>query len=825
MSQNRILIFACVCLPAVFAQAPTRPVVNPRGVINAFTQQPAPTVAASGGLIWITGLNLGPPEGAAATGSPLPTELGGIRVLINNQAIPLVSVSPGKIVAQVPWNVNPGAQQTLSQLVVESNGVRGSAARFFVRGAEPGLQTVGDTGYGEAAGKMSGTTVELQATGLGAVENEPEDGAAGPADLSATPKATMHAYVGGIPANITAALSPETAGVFDVNVEIPAGAKLGDMLFVAAGNRAANRVTWGKTYAPDVQFLPLPEGADLHAIVGSDLKAAYVIGNGARGDDGCYSAYVFDFAKKSVAPVDGCLTSGNKNALTPIVAVQDGAALMAFAGPPEGELPNPVSSQVRIFNPALDQALAVSLSESATTLTSLEGSAIALVAGTPPKAVAINVTTGEMTEANVGGALPGGGGGGGVAGGGGGGLLDIDLGEGLDVVLSPRTAVIQNRSVVIVGDDADKPTRAKLAVLDAQARVIATRDFPDGFLPLVGPKAAVQPGAGGGGLPGAGGGLPGAAQAVRFRVSFDYDTSSRVYYVLSHKPDNSAQALVAFNFAASGEKALVFPEKWYAASCLPNFPIYNLEVSRRLTLLVTNTPETEFKQQCYALGYLTVDLASQKMEAIPLAGEGRLNVASVSDMNDYLIGSNVGTQTQPADTLYVLDGVTASASRLQLPPGITSYAALRPIPAMGLMLALGQNRVAGDQGMVVFDLDNAETRILPVPEGFAAIQLVDIMTASRKVVARGTKTGNSGSQYLIYDLMTKDLMLAPNPAGVAWVGAVPNAATTPGGGGGGGGQQQTQAVFQDSSPKSNSVAAIGFDADRNALGVVLVRVP
>jgi hypothetical protein len=70
-----LFVSGSVVMPA---QAPTAPVVNPRGVTNYFTQLPAPARVGHGGLIQITGLNLARP-GATAEGTPWPTNLGGVR--------------------------------------------------------------------------------------------------------------------------------------------------------------------------------------------------------------------------------------------------------------------------------------------------------------------------------------------------------------------------------------------------------------------------------------------------------------------------------------------------------------------------------------------------------------------------------------------------------------------------------------------------------------------------------------------------------------------------------------------------------------------------
>src|SRR5260370_2682375 len=98
---------------------------------------------------------------------------------------------------------------------------------------------------------------------------------------------------------------------------------------------------------------------------------------------------------------------------------------------------------------------------------------------------------------------------------------------------------------------------------------------------------------------------------------------------------------------------------------------------------------------------------------------------------------------------------------------------------MGIAIGGGRNRVADDGGFVIFDIGQAATRVLPVPDGFATAQLVAVYPTTRKLLGRGVNTGDTGSQYLIYDLITGDLQMPPNPDGVAFVGAAP--AQTPAG--------------------------------------------
>ena len=92
-------------------------------------------------------------------------------------------------------------------------------------------------------------------------------------------------------------------------------------------------------------------------------------------------------------------------------------------------------------------------------------------------------------------------------------------------------------------------------------------------------------------------------------------------------------------------------------------------------------------------------------------------------------------------------------------------------------------------------------------------------------MARGTKTGNTGSQFLIYDLVTRDLILVPNPDGVTSVGAAAAQPAGPGQGGlpPGAGLAITRITVPNR--KANTVATVGLDEAGKQIGVVVVRIP
>src|SRR5258708_8093330 len=100
----RRFLFASVASAILLsAQSPTSPVISARGVTNFFTQEPAPGIVGLGSLVQISGLNLGPPEGVTAEGTPWPTRLAETQVIIGGRPAPIYSMSPGVIIAQVPY--------------------------------------------------------------------------------------------------------------------------------------------------------------------------------------------------------------------------------------------------------------------------------------------------------------------------------------------------------------------------------------------------------------------------------------------------------------------------------------------------------------------------------------------------------------------------------------------------------------------------------------------------------------------------------------------------------------------------------------------------
>ena len=834
MRQIPIILGVVLC-STVWAQVPNAPVVSPRGVINAFTQAPAPTTVAAGGLIWIKGLNLGPADPVTVKDTPWPTTIGdpAITVTVNNRPAPIYSASPSLIVAQVPYEINNGQ----AVLTVKRGDATSRAVRFNVVNIFSSVKTADDAGFGAADYKVDGNTLTLRASGLGPVTPALASGASANMDNLATPRGAIRAVVGGSNAEAKATASPYRVGEFDVTIDLPGTAQPGDVITLQVANNTANRTLYQRIPEPAVSFLPIPAGTpDLRGFTAADLRPGYIGLSAARGDDGCYQSFVADLPNKKWTKIDGCLTTANRNQTSPFTAANEGNSIAAFVGPPAADAAAGVSNKVALYNPARQEGMSIDLPANGLNIGSAgRGEFSVVIGGQTPSAKTIDPETGELKDAAAGGGVPGIGGGGG-----GGGLGNIpialltatyDLGDGITKAISAPVLIAAGSYGVLVADNVDKPTKAKLAIVDATGKVTATRDFPSGYAPIVPPPPPA--GAGGpGGLPGGPPGIPGfpvpggggIANLANFRAVTVLDAASRSYIVVSTKSDGSAHGFVVFPLAAGNIRAFPLPDGKFFAVCAAQLRTFQLDLSRKIAFSAGASSEIAIKTPCPAQGFATFDLTTPAVDFVALPGAGSFNASgnSENELNDYVVGANTSTANR-SDTLYVFDGVTSSTFRFDLPAEVASFTNLTTISELNAVVGLATNRVAGDAGIVYFDLELAASRLMPTPEGFAAVAIATVFPATRKLIARGTKANNAGTNYLIYDLSTGDLRIIDNPPGVAFVGTVPAQAPA-GGGQPGGGGGQANPVLQSINNKSNTIEAVTYGADRKQTGVVLIRV-
>jgi uncharacterized protein (TIGR03437 family) len=194
-----------------------------------------PTLVSPGLIVTLTGLGLGP--ATAVIGKPTQagaydSTLGGVRVLFDGVAAPLLMVQEAQINAIVPYAVS-GRATTQVQVVFNS----GYSIPIEVKIADtaPGIFTAGSTGKGQAAAlnadstpnsvlnpASAGTVVVLYLTGEGQTDPSGQDGRVISTDLR-KPMLPVTASIGGQAAEVLYAGSGPTlvSGLCQVNLRIP----------------------------------------------------------------------------------------------------------------------------------------------------------------------------------------------------------------------------------------------------------------------------------------------------------------------------------------------------------------------------------------------------------------------------------------------------------------------------------------------------------------------------------------------------------------------------------------------------------------------------
>lgn len=216
-------------------------------------------IAKAGSLSVLEGAGL-VDEPYYASGFPLPERLGGFRLSIDGQAVPLVSVTPSEAIYQAPWDLEEklgGAD--LAEFTIETNQPEsasvfdGVTQAFRQTGRNRGLAVAASTGYPESILRSTpralatdqdyslvteenplrpGGIAHAYAVGLGSVvpavplgHPAPVDG---PLSRVAVPiTCTASSFAGGAVGRqilplLFAGLAPGLVGVYQVSLEVPA---------------------------------------------------------------------------------------------------------------------------------------------------------------------------------------------------------------------------------------------------------------------------------------------------------------------------------------------------------------------------------------------------------------------------------------------------------------------------------------------------------------------------------------------------------------------------------------------------------------------------
>ncbi len=197
---------------------------------------------APGEMVAILGSNLGP--ATLETAQPdnsgnFPTSLGGMQVLFDGVAAPLLYASSEELGAVVPFEVNGSTQ------MVVANGAGQTSAMLPVVAVAPALFTSSGLGTGQASvvnedGTVNsssnpaalGSLISLYGTGLGQTTPPGVDGAT--TVVLAVPNLPVSVLIGGLPAYVVYAGGAPglVQGTFQINVRVPPLAPTGPMIAV-----------------------------------------------------------------------------------------------------------------------------------------------------------------------------------------------------------------------------------------------------------------------------------------------------------------------------------------------------------------------------------------------------------------------------------------------------------------------------------------------------------------------------------------------------------------------------------------------------------------
>jgi uncharacterized protein (TIGR03437 family) len=231
------------------------PAVN--GVVSGAAFLPG---LAPGQIASIFGSNFAPTEIASIV--PLPRDLAGLSVQLDEFSAPIYFVSPGQINIQVPWEL---AGRSGALLTVR---YRGSVSAPFQVPLFPFLTTVftangrpvivnsaTNTLYSATSPARRGETITIYSSGQGPVLPVVETGAAAPLDSLRNSVFPLRVRFGAGSQQVVvnalfSGLAPGFVGVYQINATIPSNAPVGETVISIDSPANPNAATFPFTIAP-----------------------------------------------------------------------------------------------------------------------------------------------------------------------------------------------------------------------------------------------------------------------------------------------------------------------------------------------------------------------------------------------------------------------------------------------------------------------------------------------------------------------------------------------------------------------------------------------
>jgi uncharacterized protein (TIGR03437 family) len=247
MLRVKCFVFALVAVVPLLAQTPT---IYNSGVVNAVTHDNTEAVAP-GSIVSIFGSQLAS-SSATADSVPLSMSIAGVSVTFNGYQAAIRLVTPTSISVQVPWETLGTDPTGTASVVVTLNNVVSNTNSVAVAQFSPGIYAIDNLAASNLAlaintdGSLAqpvglvpgltshpaqpGDTLMLLATGLGPVDQPIVDGA-NSADMVRNALTQPQVTIAGIGATVVSAtLSSNFVGAYQVQITVPDGVGTGDTM-------------------------------------------------------------------------------------------------------------------------------------------------------------------------------------------------------------------------------------------------------------------------------------------------------------------------------------------------------------------------------------------------------------------------------------------------------------------------------------------------------------------------------------------------------------------------------------------------------------------
>jgi uncharacterized protein (TIGR03437 family) len=226
------------------------PVLSANGTVNNFNIV-AGAPLAPGTVAAVFGSGLAPSVAQPGV-IPLPSTFNGTQVLVGALSAPLYFLSDSQLDVQLPTELAPNQDYSI---VVSANGGLTLPDTITTTGVDPAVVVNPDFSViaehldfsliTAASPAAKGETITLFLAGMGATNPPVASGAASPSSPLARVTAQPAVTIGGQPATIVfAGLTPGAAGLYQINVTVPAGVNSGSQpLLITQSGVTANGAT------------------------------------------------------------------------------------------------------------------------------------------------------------------------------------------------------------------------------------------------------------------------------------------------------------------------------------------------------------------------------------------------------------------------------------------------------------------------------------------------------------------------------------------------------------------------------------------------------